>query len=356
MRPFLDLLSHRGSSRSRSSSTKPRRTANHRPLRAEPLEQRRLLAVATGGEALAVEATNTAPTLWIRGAQTVANGDTLSIPDMGLFSDPDTGHENFTVNIDWGDGEVASPFSVQPVIDGGEGELTWGTFDGTHTFTTVGSYQVSVSVTDDQGGQSAEHNLTVEVTDSLPQDLALATVTAIDEGGSAAVSGSFTNTDSTKSHTVTISWGDGSDDTVIDLEPEVKSFALDHPYPDDGPNPGGTNPPSGEYTYPISVTVTDSNNNSIGTQTTVTVSNVAPELTPIVSYEMVEGSEFSDELADYSDASILDTHTATIDWGDGTTTAGVIDTEAGTISGTHTYPDENRNEKDVEIPTRLRSR
>jgi len=32
-----------------------------------------------------------------------------------------------------------------------------------------------------------------------------------------------------------------------------------------------------------------------------------------------------------------DTHTAVIDWGDGTVTAGIVDQVAGSVSGAHTY-------------------
>ncbi|MGI9455054.1 MAG: PKD domain-containing protein, partial [Aeoliella sp.] len=41
--------------------------------------------------------------------------------------------------------------------------------------------------------------------------------------------------------------------------------------------------------------------------------------------------------ADFTDAGVLDTHTATIDWGDGTSTAGVVDQLLGTVTGDHVY-------------------
>jgi large repetitive protein len=358
MRHLLDLLCRKPSPRGRSNSRSSSHGIDYRPLRAEPLEQRTLLSASTGADpseegqltALAAEAVNTAPTLWIRGMRTIANGAELSIPDVGVFSDPDTGHSSFTGTINWGDGTAPDTVTAQIDIAGAEGELTWGTFDGAHTFTAVGRYEASFQVADDQGGQSILRYMTIDVTESVPQDLVLDPVAAINEGQSAVVRGTFEDTGSGKSHTVTTSWGDGSPDTETVLPSGTRSFVLNHPYSDDGPNPGGTNPPSQVYTYPISVTVTDNDSNSIGSQTSVIVNNVAPNLTVIGSQQYQEGWTFDGVLGNYSDVGVLDTHTATINWGDGTSGAGTIDTTAGTISGTHSYPDENRDESNNEIP------
>ena len=350
MRFLFDILAQQRSDLDKSC----RGAARLRSLRAESLEQRNLLSVTPGvepiGAAQAAEAANTAPTLWVRGMGTIPNGEELSIPDIAVFSDPDAGHSSFTGTIDWGDGTPVDTIPAQIDVVGEEGELTWGTFDGSHIFDAVGNYEASFTVTDDQGGQSVVRYLSIEVTESVPQDLVLEPVSAINEGGSAVVHGSFTDTGSGKSHTVTVAWGDGTPDDEIALPSGQRSFVLNHTYPDDGPNPGGTNPPSEVYTYPISVTVTDNATNSIGAQTSVDVNNVAPNLTVIGSQHFQEGWTFDGKLADYSDVGIVDTHTATINWGDGTSSDGVIDTTAKTISGSHTYPDENRDESNNEIP------
>lgn len=358
MRHLLDKLCRKASSRGPSKSQKSSRTPDYRPLRTEPLEQRTLLSASTGADpstegqlaALAADAVNTAPTLWIRGIRTIANGAELSIPDIGVFSDPDTGHSTFTGTINWGDGTAPDTVTAQIDIAGAEGELTWGTFDGAHTFTTVGRYEASFQVADDQGGESVVRYMTIDVTESVPQNLVLEPVTAINEGGSAVVRGTFEDTGSGKSHTVKVSWGDGTSDTETALPSGTRSFVINHTYPDDGPNPGGTNPPSQVYTYPIAVTVTDNDSNSIGAQTSATVNNVAPNLTVIGSQQFQEGWTFDGVLGNYSDVGVLDTHTATINWGDGTSNTGTIDTTAGTISGTHTYPDENRDQSNNQIP------
>lgn len=357
MRQLLDMLCQYVSVRNHGRSRTSNSPAEHRRLRAEPLEQRTLLSVGTGldpiteGAVAALAAgENTAPTLWIRGARTIATGADLSISDVGVFSDPDSGHSSFTATIDWGDGTTADTIPCQIDVAGAEGELTWGTFDGSHAFAAVGSYEASFSVTDDQGGQSIVRTMTIDVIESVPQDLVLESVAAIDEGQIATLRGSFVDTDSTKTHTVTVSWGDGTPKTEMALILGARSFELTHSYEDDGPNPGGTSPPSEVYNYPVQVTVTDGSNNSIGVQTSAVVNNVAPQLTVIGSQQFQEGWTFDGELGSFTDQGVLDTHTATINWGDGTTTVGTIDSETGVVSGTHTFLDENRDASDNEVP------
>ena len=350
MRPLLDLLCRKSPRPGRSISRNSRCSVEHRTLRAEALEERTLLSVSTGTPALAAEAANTAPSLWIAGMHSVSNGAELSIPNVGLFSDPDTGHSSFTGFIDWDDGTAADTIPCQIDVVGAEDQLTWGTFDGAHTFTAVGRYEASFWVTDDEGAQSDVHPMTIDVTESVPQNLDLEAVADTNEGQTATLRGTFEDTGNNKSHTVTVSWGDGTSDTETALTSGARSFEFTHNYEDDGPNPGGTSPASATYTYPISVTVTDNDSNSIGTQTTVDVHNLAPSVSVIGSQQFDEGWTFDGKLSDYADLGVLDTHTATIDWGDGTATAGVIDSTAKTISGTHTYQDENRDESQEVIP------
>ena len=65
--------------------------------------------------------------------------------------------------------------------------------------------------------------------------------------------------------------------------------------------------------------------------------NQLPEVTAAADDSIQIGAELSAVLATFSDGDPLDVHTAEIDWGDGTVTAGVVDQVAGTVSGAHTY-------------------
>lgn len=88
------------------------------------------------------------------------------------------------------------------------------------------------------------------------------------------------------------------------------------------------------------VVVFDDHDHSDTDSTTVTIYNVDP----VIGYFNVpiDPVEINTEIlvsAGFSDQGIFDTHAATIDWGDGTTTEGVIieNLGSGTITGNHQY-------------------
>jgi PKD repeat protein len=90
----------------------------------------------------------------------------------------------------------------------------------------------------------------------------------------------------------------------------------------------------------VSLTVTD-DDGGVGTDTLmVTVNNVEPVIDKIAF--PIDPCKVNTPVAvssTFTDAGILDTHTAVWDWGDGTTSAGIV-TEtngAGTVTGDHTY-------------------
>jgi hypothetical protein len=92
-----------------------------------------------------------------------------------------------------------------------------------------------------------------------------------------------------------------------------------------------------------SVTVTASDGLETATDTfSVTVANRPPV---IVAATILGGSHhLTDPLAvtaDFTDAGVLDTHTAVFDWGDGTSSAAAVDEipGSGTASASHTYSD-----------------
>ena len=62
-----------------------------------------------------------------------------------------------------------------------------------------------------------------------------------------------------------------------------------------------------------------------------------PELGPIIDLQVDEGQEFS-AVVSYSDLDTGDTHTAVIDWGDGTSES--VEAASGEIELSHAYPDD----------------
>ena len=75
--------------------------------------------------------------------------------------------------------------------------------------------------------------------------------------------------------------------------------------------------------------------------TTPMVPNVAPEIAGMVSSAPEVGDARPGDVINvsglFADVGTLDTHTAVIDWGDGTITAASLDEASGSFSGAHAY-------------------
>ena len=115
-------------------------------------------------DTLTVTVDNVAPSLTVPGDRVLFQNELLDITDIGVFTDPGFDNplniggeliESFVFNIDWGDGMLPS-FGV-PTIDtpGGLGVLTAGSFDGNHSFAAGGTFTVTVTVFDDDGGSDS---------------------------------------------------------------------------------------------------------------------------------------------------------------------------------------------------------
>jgi Ca2+-binding RTX toxin-like protein len=91
----------------------------------------------------------------------------------------------------------------------------------------------------------------------------------------------------------------------------------------------------------ITVRVTDAGDLSSVEAFTVVVENVAPVITQLVSSAPEVGDAKPGDTVSisgiFTDPGILDTHSALIDWGDGTVTAALINETSQSFSGTHAY-------------------
>jgi len=155
----------------------------------------------------------------------------------------------------------------------------------------------------------------------------------MDENSMVTLTGAFDDPGMLDRHGVTIDWNDGYTETVL-IDLGSRNFSASHQYLDD--NPTGT--PSDEYT--INLTLTDDDGGSGIASTSVAVKNVAPEIMSlVVNPPFVEEHGTMTLSGAFSDVGTLDTHKATIDWGDGKTSDAVI-TESkgfGSFSGSHMY-------------------
>jgi PKD repeat protein len=138
--------------------------------------------------------------------------------------------------------------------------------------------------------------------------------TTTTEGTSVDFSGSFTDPDIADTHTISWDFGDKSGTTGT-LNPS-------HTYSDNG-------------AYTVVLTVEDNDGGSANESLVVTVNNVAPSVDAGPDQTTNEGDvvSFSGSFTDPG----ADTHTASIDWGDGTSSIGTVNQDTGSVTANHVY-------------------
>ncbi|GAJ00550.1 unnamed protein product, partial [marine sediment metagenome] len=270
-----------------------------------------------GADTLTVTVNNVAPTVDAGIDQTADEGEQLNF--VGSFTDP--GIEDIHTYLwDFGDGSTSTELST------------------THTFADNGVYTVTLTVTDKDGGVGTD-TLTVTIIRTggqAPEIIEISVTDDINENDIAILSGLFIDPDMLDSYTLVIDWGDGSSDTFV-LDVGDRSFSAEHQYLDD--EPSGTQ----QDDYTIEIVLTDIEGGQDTASTAITVNNVAPE---IITFSTGSGgcegttSEHDVSIvAEFIDIGRLDSHTAVIEWGDGTSTTGQI-TEAdgtGSVTASHIY-------------------
>jgi hypothetical protein len=267
-------------------------------------------------------------------AVSATEGKAFSGP-VANFTDPNPMDPlgSFSANILWGDG-TSSP---------GSGSGSAGSFSvsGNHTYVEDGSFPISVTIADHPPGTATVPVTTGSLAAVAETDLKInATPVAANENqlfsGQVATVTDPDSPDPAGAFTATIQWGDGSTSSgSVGGGAGSYSVSGSHTYAEDG-------------SFPVSVTITEHPPGlapvsvTAGTLGLVTETDLTVKATPITAGD---SQVFSGQVATVTDPGSPDaasSFTATIQWGDGTTSTGSPGGSAGnyTVSGSHTYGDE----------------
>jgi hypothetical protein len=194
------------------------------------------------------------------------------------------------------------------------------------------------------GTQGSTPNLVVElrrldvlgysrVANVTPAATAAADQSAIENTSKAIDLGSFADSD-TGPWNVNVSWGDGTPDANFFVGTAGTLGTMNHTYVEEG-------------NYAPKVTITDFTGLTDSKSFNVNVSDPAVIATGAFTVTAVEGaSSGSQTVATFTDpagAESTANYSATVDWGDGSTSTGIISQSGGvfTVKGTHTYAEES---------------
>jgi hypothetical protein len=205
-------------------------------------------------------------------------------------------------------------------------------------FTTAGTWDASqvglvFGIQDDQGETGCAVNGTLWTHPELPLCLT-PHVAAPNQPPTAVIGGPYSATEGTP---VTLNFS-ASDPDLGD----VLSYAWDL---GDGTTGSGSAPPtvhsySDNGTYVVKLDVTDGRGGSDAATATVVVQNVAPSINSISGSGLIAINASAGLAVAFSDAGSGDTHSATIDWGNGTTShtniaSGFTATRTYAVAGVH---------------------
>ena len=247
--------------------------------------------------------------------------------------------DQHTILVDWGNGET----SMVTLGAGDRNHVFQYTYDDDNpTGTASDGYPISVSVTDEDGDSgNAATAITVNNVDPEIQSINLSAA-SINEAQSVTVTGTFSDPAlgvGTEMFVGTAVWSDGVA-TTLTLNGVTGTFTTTRTFLDDHPSTGT---PSDTFT--VDITITD---DDLGTDTetsaVLTVNNVDPVITDFVSDatfdDKAEEGDTVNISGSFTDVGTLDTHSAVVDWGDGSATEAITVVQGagfGTISGSHIY-------------------
>ncbi len=275
-----------------------------------------------GGSSATTTATATVaggtPTL-TAAAITAVEGNANTNVTVATFTGDPTG---LTATIDWGDKSIPTA-----------GTFTGTAVRGTHTYAETDSYTTDVTLTDASGTVVFEENGTATVADAALTASAPA-LTGVQGQSVSGVVATFTDANphaTVDDFTAAIDWGDGAQ-TAGTVAFSFTGFTV-----------SGSNNYFEAGSYPVAVTLTDTDGTVTTATTTATISDAVLTVTGANLLPTQGVAQVAVTVATFTDA-YQDTaatgYTATINWGDGTSsTSGTVSGANGTFSvqGSHIY-------------------
>ncbi|MCH8849084.1 MAG: S8 family serine peptidase, partial [Chloroflexi bacterium] len=263
----------------------------------------------SNGDSMTITVINATPVVDAAPGLSLSLGAILDA-QLATFTDAGSA-DTHVASIDWGDGTPVATGTLDQAL---------GTVSGSYMYTTDGLFTVTVTVTDDDGAVGSD-TLIVDVQDAPV--VAAGADQATTEGASVTLSATFVDAAS-DTHTASIDWGDGSPVEAGTVDQGPDTVGGSHVYVDDG-------------VFTVTVTVTDAASLSDADSLDVTVGNATPVVDAAPNTAVFFDGPIVFAVASFTDPGSADTHTATIDWGDGDVSAGTVDQGAGTVIGTHQY-------------------
>ncbi len=262
-----------------------------------------------------VEVANVAPVIVL---DSIASIDEYGMATLtGTISDPGR-LDTFTLRVNWGAPSSPSNETTHTLEAISSGSQTFSLshqyLDDDPTATSGGSYTITATVTDDDTDLGTD-STTVDVSNVAPV-VVLDSVVAIDEAGTATLTGTISDPGRLDTFTLHVNWGDASsleNETTYTYQATTAgshAFTFTHQYLDD--NPTGT-------TVDIyTITVTDDDTGQASDSTDLTVSNIVPTIVLDTPADIDENETLL-LTGTVTDPGTLDTFTLTVNWGDSLT-------------------------------------
>jgi PKD repeat protein len=259
------------------------------------------------------------------GPFTVNEGQALNAAPLVTFTDanPMAPISDFTATIHWGDGTTTSGTITQP---GGPGTPFW--VNGTHVYMNQGTYVASVHI-EDEGGSQANAQATVNVLAApiilIPRPTPVTGFENVSLNGVEVATFTTSNATATADRFLaTIVWGDGTPNSAGIITKDVSGIyhvTADHVFARSG-------------AYSIVVTVSNADGSGpVSVTSQATISDMALNLNAVpvqgtegLALPNTQNAVNGTVVATFYDLGLapLASFNATIDWGNGQVTPGVI--------------------------------